>query len=120
MRTRAAGLLLASALFLGPALASWRNGPAEACAAEGKLGAMQGKLGGSSRSGGRTFGGSRGEALLAELLLEFFVHVAPYLLFPQYPFHYQDYPYQLDRGYLEYSEESPFTPPGHQGGANLS
>ena len=113
MNARVSGILLAAALLLGPALASFEGASREAAAAEGKLGALGSALkGGSSRSGGgRTFGGSTGEALLAELLVEFFVHAAPYLLFPHYPFYYQAYPYQLGRGYLEYYGDTPFTTP---------
>ncbi|MCU0722062.1 MAG: hypothetical protein MUC63_00330 [Planctomycetes bacterium] len=114
MRSRIPAALLAAALVLGPALAAG-GAFARAGAAEGKLGAIQAKAKGASSSrsgGGRSTGGSAGEAILAELLVEFLVRVAPLLLFPQYPFYYQAYPYQNRRGYLEYYGDSPFTAPG--------
>jgi hypothetical protein len=114
MRCRIASVLLAAAFLLGPAWVSWDGLSRDAAAGEGKLGSIESKIkGGGSRSGGHRSGGaSAGEALLAELLVEFFIHAAPYLLFPQWPFYYQAYPYQMSRGYLEYYGESPFTAPG--------
>lgn len=104
----AAGLLL-----LGPALVPWlADGPGTVQAAEGKLGKFEAKLksgGGSGRSV-RVSGGDK--ALLAYLFVEFFVHVAPYLLFPQYRFHYQDFPYATDEGYAQYYGDTPWSPPG--------
>jgi hypothetical protein len=110
MRTRLLSLCIGAALLAGPALFSSGFEPgSQAFGADGKLGKLESKLkSGSSR---RSYSGGE-KALIAHLLIDFFVHVAPYLLFPRDKFYHQGYPYELGDGYLEFIGDSRFARPG--------
>jgi hypothetical protein len=107
-KTAAAALLICA---LGAGLC------ADSCLADGKLRSFESrvsgktvkstKLLGSKKSSSRS---STGEAILIQLLAEFFIHVVPYLVMPVYYFEYSSYPYQFGHGYLVYGEGGPFMP----------
>lgn len=111
MTRRMLTLLLAAALLASPLwLAAAGTAPSARAEEEGKLGKLESALKGGKKSSSSS-SLKPSEALLAHLIVEFFVHVAPYLLFPFHRFHYQGYPYEIAEGYLEYYGDTPWSDP---------
>jgi len=109
MRNWVFAVWIGAAILVGPAALCPESDFGDVShAADGKLGKMEGKLKiGSSRS----FSGNE-KALIVYLLVDFFVNVAPYLLFPRDKFTHQGYPYELGDGYLEFVGDSRYARPG--------
>ncbi|MHC5036590.1 MAG: hypothetical protein ACYTHM_04695 [Planctomycetota bacterium] len=113
MRTKLLIGILGTAVLLAPAsILPGTDLGAEAYAGGGKLGSLEGALKGGKSSGSRGLKlSSSSKGVIASLLVDFFVHVAPYLLFPRHRFTYQGYPYEFNEGYLQYDGQSPYAAP---------
>ncbi|MHC4777927.1 MAG: hypothetical protein ACYTFG_05030 [Planctomycetota bacterium] len=96
----AAGFLLAPVFLAGSSLCP------EAEGAEGKIKKLEGKL--KDRKGGSI---SKADGLLVYFLVDFFVNIAPHLLFPEHKYNYQEYPYATGEGYPIYLGASPHGAP---------
>ncbi|GEM_PF-2792565 len=107
-------LAVAAAVAAGPAILA-ASGPGRTAYAgdkESKLGKLESALKGEGGKSGSKSSLSSGEkGLIAYLLVDFFVNVAPYLLFPRYKYYYQNYPFELGDGYLEYFGDTPYSEP---------